>query len=165
MISVWRLVRQAYFSTPKEAFDGSGAAVAGGRWNRKGTRVTYASSTRSLAVLEILAAVDRRDAPDDYVLARAELNEAHVTTIPSLPADWRSPARSGTTVEIGESFVLACKSLALEAPSAIVPQESNYVINPRHPHFADLKIVRSFEPFSFDERLFGGQLASDAHGS
>jgi RES domain-containing protein len=38
-------------------------------------------------------------------------------------------------------------------PSAIVEEEFNYLINPEHINFADIKII-SAKPFIFDERLF-----------
>jgi RES domain-containing protein len=154
VIDVWRLVRRKYCLSPQAAFDGSGAAIAGGRWNRKGTRVAYASWTRSLSVLEILATIDRRDAPSDYVFARARLEESDVTALHALPSDWRSPARSLATIEIGENFVRASVALALAIPSVIVPQESNYIINPRHIRFSALNVLDSFESFHFDDRLF-----------
>jgi RES domain-containing protein len=43
--------------------------------------------------------------------------------------------------------------LALVVPSVILPQEANYVLNVRHPQFAQLRIAKP-EPFSFDERLW-----------
>ncbi|MBD0321414.1 MAG: RES family NAD+ phosphorylase, partial [Gemmatimonadetes bacterium] len=37
-------------------------------------------------------------------------------------------------------------------PSAIVPEESNYLINPLHPDSSKIKI-KEVRPFQFDERL------------
>jgi RES domain-containing protein len=37
-------------------------------------------------------------------------------------------------------------------PSVVIPEEFNYLINPRHPDFNALKIGPA-EPFSFDMRL------------
>ncbi len=154
MIEVWRLVRTRFCPTPEAAFSGEGAAIAGGRWNRKGTRVIYASSSRSLAILEILATIDRADAPADYAFASAALDESNVEQVQSLPAGWRSAARSEATLEIGERFVAESSALALAVPSAIVPQEFNYLINPLHRRSDVMKIAKTFEPFAFDERIF-----------
>jgi len=38
-------------------------------------------------------------------------------------------------------------------PSVIVPQESNFLINPLHPNFEKVKILKT-ELFSLDSRLF-----------
>lgn len=154
MIEVWRLVRAAFCPTPGAAFSGEGAALAGGRWNRRGTPVAYASWTRSLAILEILATVDRTEAPTDYVFVSATLDERDIEHIETLPATWRTAARSEATVEIGEKFLARFTALALAIPSVIVPQEYNYLINPRHRAFGSLHVADAFEPFSFDERIF-----------
>jgi RES domain-containing protein len=42
--------------------------------------------------------------------------------------------------------------LLLNVPSAIVPQEFNYLMNPLHPKALKVKIINK-SPFSFDERL------------
>jgi RES domain-containing protein len=154
VIEVWRLARRPFCRTAASAFSGDGAAIAGGRWNRKGTRAVYASWTRSLAILEILATIDRSDAPTDYVFASATLEESDIARLPPLPADWRAAVRSGATVEIGQRFIAEGAALALAVPSAIVPQELNYLINPRHRRFATLHIGKTLEPFAFDKRIF-----------
>ncbi|MGC2406729.1 MAG: RES family NAD+ phosphorylase [Candidatus Cybelea sp.] len=159
MIEVWRLVRSAFCPNPRAAFSGEGAAIAGGRWNRRGTRVAYASWTRSLAILEILATIDRVDAPSDYVFVSATLEEAEIDRLATLPATWRAPARSEASIEIGENFLTEVKHLALAVPSAIVPGEYNYLINPRHPGFESLRVTETLEPFSFDSRIFAKPLS------
>lgn len=154
MIEVWRLVRSALCPSPRAAFSGEGAAIAGGRWNRRGTRVAYASSTRSLAILEILATIDRADAPSDYVFVSATLEEHEIERLATLPPTWRAPARSEASIEIGENFLAELKHLALAVPSAIVPHEYSYLINPRHPAFESLRVAETMEPFTFDARTF-----------
>ena len=154
MIEVWRLVRTRFCSSPRSAFSGDGAAIAGGRWNRKGTPAAYASWSRSLAILEILATIERADAPTDYAFASASLTEEDVTQLPPLPARWRQPARSDATVGIGERFLAERTALAVAVPSAIVPQEFNYLINPLHPRFGAIRIGKSLEVFTFDSRIF-----------
>lgn len=154
MIEVWRLVRTRFCPSPPSAFSGDGAAIAGGRWNRKGTPAAYASWSRSLAILEILATIERADAPTDYAFASASLAEEDVMRLPSLPQDWRRPARSDATVEIGERFLAEGTALAVAVPSAIVPQEFNYLINPLHPRFGAMRIAKSLETFTCDARIF-----------
>lgn len=56
---------------------------------------------------------------------------------------------SPETQQIGEEFVLAQKSLVLKVPSAIVQGDFNYLINPIHPGFSSIKIIKT-ELFSFD---------------
>ena len=52
MIEAWRIVKRRYAG---QAFDGEGARLFGGRWNRPGRPVIYVSESRALATLEILA--------------------------------------------------------------------------------------------------------------
>lgn len=156
MSEVWRLVRSTFCPNPRAAFTGEGAAIAGGRWNRRGTRVAYASWTRSLAILEILATIDRADAPSDYVFVSATLPDGEIERLATLPPTWRAPARSEASIEIGERFLAELTHLALAVPSAIVPQEYNYLINPRHPAFQSLRVAQNLEPFSFVEHIFAG---------
>jgi RES domain-containing protein len=107
----------------------------------------------------MLATIDRVDAPSDYVFVSATLEEGEVERLATLPATWRAPARSDASIEIGENFLTELKHLALAVPSAIVPQEYNYLINPRHPAFASLRIAENVEPFSFDDRIFAKPLS------
>jgi RES domain-containing protein len=84
----------------------------------------------------------------------ASFGEEDVAPLPSLPPEWRRAARCEATIGIGERFVAEGLSPALAIPSAIVPQEANYLINPLHPRFSAMKIGKSVEPFAFDARIF-----------
>ena len=44
------------------------------------------------------------------------------------------------------------ESVILQAPSAIVPEEHNYLLNPAHKDFKKIKLIAT-EPFTFDPRL------------
>jgi RES domain-containing protein len=44
-------------------------------------------------------------------------------------------------------------SLIVQVPSAVVPQMVNYLINPKHPLFANCRVI-SNEPFNIDRRLY-----------
>ena len=86
-VRVWRLCKKAH-----AAFDGEGARRAGGRWNRRGTAVVYASQTLSLAALELLVHADPVLLPDDLVAVPAEVPEAlaiESVDAGALPRDWR----------------------------------------------------------------------------
>ena len=154
MIRVWRLARRAFCPTSKEAFSGEGAALHGGRWNRKGTPLVYASGSQSLGILEVLVHIDRRFLASDYAFSSATIEESDVEYLRKPPHDWRSPARAAATVALGEEFVLTAHSLVLAVPSVVVPAEWNYLINPRFEGFRRLKIDTRLQEFAFDERLF-----------
>jgi RES domain-containing protein len=58
------------------------------------------------------------------------------------------------TQQIGDEWLASGRALALAVPSAIVPEESNYLLSPAHPAFGHLKFGRSV-PFMLDPRLAG----------
>jgi RES domain-containing protein len=88
MITIIRLCRSRY--SPKDA---TGAKLHGGRWNSPGHEVLYASSTLSLACLEVLVHI--RDVgliPTDYVYCEVEVPEVLVTPWKLHPATWKPTA-------------------------------------------------------------------------
>ena len=55
--------------------------------------------------------------------------------------------------EVGDLWLQSNESLLMSVPSAIVPAERNYLINPTHPEASLMKVIH-LEPFQFDKRLF-----------
>lgn len=151
MPDLWRVTKRRHGAT---AFDGKAAAHYGGRWNSPGRRAVYASSTKSLALLEILVHLDVgvplprlvafTFSVDDRLIERAKPGD--------LPRQWRTSAGLAATQRVGDAWLAAARSLALAVPSAIVPEEWNYVLNPLHPAFTKLHPGRGV-PFLVDPRL------------
>src|SRR6476659_3221266 len=86
---VWRITSTRHAG---RAFDGEGARLYGGRWNRPGVPVVYCSATLSLAALEYFVHLEPGLAPSLVTLA-AEIPASlavEIWDIESLPADWRS---------------------------------------------------------------------------
>lgn len=77
---------------------------------------------------------------------------AHVRAT-DLPKDWRSPSPPAALADIGSGWAEGKEAAVLAVPSAIIPQELNYLLNPRHPHFKRIQIGRPV-PFAFDPRLW-----------
>lgn len=126
----------------------------GGRWNSPGIPVVYVASTRSLAVLEMAVHLDRSTLLSSFVLISSEFDERLVTTFGqhTLPANWRRDPSPPGLAEIGDAWVKTAQSAVLEVPSAIIEQEKNYLLNPDHPEFPQIKIGEP-ERFEFDPRL------------
>ena len=146
---VWRIASGRY-----DPLDGEGARRVGGRWNSPGRPVVYASAHAALAVLEKLVWVDPEDVPDDLRLFEIEVpDDAPVATldVADLPADWTG-AGSPACAEIGDRWLAAGESLVLVVPSAVLKEERNVLINPRHPEAGRVRVVES-RPFLFDIRL------------
>lgn len=149
---VWRLCRQRYASHP---LDGEGARLYGGRWNYLGTSVVYTAETLALAALETLVHLDPDLAPTDLVAIPIELPaniRVEEIIVAELPPNWRSTPALETLQEIGTAWVRRASSLVLRVPSAVIPQEHNYLVNPAHMDQSRLKVGRP-QPFSFDPRL------------
>ena len=135
---------------------GKGAEINGGRWNSKGQPLLYTCESRALCITEIAVHTPLGIIPLDYCLCTIELpDNLAVKEISNteMPADWKSLPHSESTQIIGNQFIRDRKDLVFKAPSAAVPGEYNYLINPLHPNFHTVKII-STEPFLFDEHLF-----------
>lgn len=148
----WRITTSA---DPGRAFDGEGARLYGGRWNRPGTRVVYAAEHLSLAALELFVHLDPEDAPRVLHRFRVELPDDAIERLPRdrLPPSWRDYPAPGTTAAIGTEWARRGEALALLVPSAVVPEEHNVLLNPAHPRFRKLARERA-EPFSLDPRMW-----------
>jgi RES domain-containing protein len=148
--SAWRLTKTKHLST---AWDGEGARRLGGRWNSVGTAVVYVSATLSLALAEVLVHLPGGVLPA-FTAIPIEFGESLVTVLAprDLPADWNRTPPAPSTQTIGDKWVMAAGSALLKVPSVVVPQEFNYVINPRHADFARVRIGTPL-PFPFDSRL------------
>jgi RES domain-containing protein len=149
---VYRVLRKPYARTP---FDGKGSYQYGGRWSSPGTRLSYASEHQSLAMLEYFVHVEANDAPPDLVLASADIPDdlsRQRIEIGTLPANWRETPAPAELGRLGDKFVLTGKDCILMVPSALVPNENNWLINPLHEEFQKIKI-RETEPLTYDSRL------------
>jgi RES domain-containing protein len=151
VISVWRLCTAKYLKT---AYSGEGARLYGGRWSPVGLPIAYASAARALAVLEVLANAGEPDrlVALEWVLVPAELSDTLVETPARFPAEWRQYPHAATTQNFGLQWAQEQRSVALRVPSAVVPGEFNFLLNPQHPDFGQVKIGKA-ERFTFDPRL------------
>jgi RES domain-containing protein len=150
-VRLWRLTRAPFAAA---AFDGTGAARGGARWNSRGVHVAYASSSRALAILEVLVHVRRENAPSDYVFVEADIPDDAIEQLnPRLPAGWRTEPPPSSLRAIGDEWARANRSLALTVPSAVVPEEFNVLVNPRHARFRELRVTGEPQPVVLDLRL------------
>ena len=150
MPEAWRIVKAKHAAT---AFSGEGAARTGGRWNSRGVRVIYTSSTKSLAALESLVHLNP-PTPFKYVAIRITFDDALVKTVTPkvLPPNWRVEPPPPSTKALGDVWVRQAESAILALPSVIIPGEINFLLNPAHPGFKKISIGRP-ERFTFDPRL------------
>ena len=150
MLTAWRIVTRRWAET---AFDGEGARLYGGRWNSPGRAVVYLADSRALAALESL--VHHPGIPDlGYVRFPVRFNSASVERIPmaGLEKFIQSPVIAPETQAVGDDWLKGGRKPILEVPSAIIPEEYNYLLHPAHPKFDQIEIGAA-ETFAFDPRL------------
>lgn len=151
---IFRIVREKYLDS---ALSGRGAQLSKGfRWNSYGTPMVYAAESRSLAVLEVAVHLDfTEDLPRDRYLVEIEVpDELEMLTLSEsdLPKGWDAKPPGSISQRIGDEFIESRAAPLLRVPSSIVPEEFNFLLNPAHDDFADIKVLNQVR-FGFDERL------------
>lgn len=144
-MQLWRLYREAH----GPGLDGIGGLHAAGRWHELGTRVVYFGASAAIVVLEKLAHIDPAILPADLILTRFE-GDISVEDVESRNAV--GIADLAQTRARGELFFQQKKTCLLRAPSVILPEEYNYVLNPLHPEAGKIQAAES-RRFVFDGRL------------
>ena len=125
------------------------------RWNSKGTFVIYTAGSRSLACLENLVHRSGEGLDAGFRVMVIEIpNEVKMEQVASddLPTTWRDFSQQYATRAVGDRWINEGKSAVLRVPSAIIPEEFNYLINPHHKDFERITLL-GVDPFSFDKRL------------
>jgi RES domain-containing protein len=150
-VKAWRVFAPKHAPT---AFTGEGARLFGGRLNSPGTPVIYTASSISLATLEMLVHLESSDLLRKYQICEVTFDESLVITLTAkdLPKTWRRSPAPAAVRAVGDQWVASGASAVLRVPSAVVPTEVNYLLNPRHPDFAKVRIGRQ-KVFAFDRRL------------
>jgi RES domain-containing protein len=150
-VTAWRITNRKHV---RSAFSGDGAREFGGRWNNPGTAMVYTAQSQSLAALEMLVHLDSSDLLEKYVLIAVEFDQSLVRTVEdsALPKSWRSDPAPAHLQSIGDNWVLTARSVVLQVPTALVPGENNFLLNPEHRDFGRLRIGRALD-FHFDPRL------------
>jgi len=114
----------------------------------------YLAESRALAALEILVHAPREVMRLEWRMLEVSVPEAWIEAVnpADLPADWRAGPSSPGARGLGERWLHQRTGAALQLPSVVIPQEHILLLNPRHPHAAQLEISKPQE-FHFDPRL------------
>ncbi len=150
LLLAWRLTQRARADT---AFTGIGSKRTGGRWNPRGVAVVYASSSLALAALEILVHLEDQSVLDLYVPIPLRFPAKLLAPVERLPKSWRRDPPPQATRDLGRAFVQKGTRVVLGVPSAVIPPESNFVLNPAHAKFEEVEIGEPLWDFTFDGRL------------
>jgi len=129
---------------------GQGAFLYGGRWNSPGKYAVYTAENNLLAALEVALRVPLTNISSDYVMIPILAPDNAAVYSPTLPKNWnRNPK---LTQQIGNEFLEANKFLLMKVPSALMSNTFNFLINPKHKLFKEVKVNKP-ESLLFDERL------------
>ena len=115
----------------------------------------YTSDSRALACLENfvhrsgegldeLFRVMIIDIPDRLKIG--EIKES------DLPKAWFEVKNYLLCRTIGDLWLKQGRNCVVKVPSAIIPEEFNYLINPNHPDFKQIRVIRT-EAFRLDKRF------------
>lgn len=149
-MTVYRLAYRNYIGD----VSGIGARLYGGRWNPKGVPCIYTSAHVSLALLEKFVHARGKEDMDGLMLLSIELPDRrdlvyHVDKS-RMVAGWSD--NIDYSQWLGKQLLAEDTFVAFSVPSAIVPSERNFIINPQAADFHAVKFNRP-APFDIDSRL------------
>jgi RES domain-containing protein len=148
---IWRIAQHRY------ALDRlcAGSALYGGRWNPVGLPALYCGASIAICALEKFVHIGSAPLPALVLVAVDVPDQSKVLspTASELPSGWDELPTSVSAQALGRGWLERGQALAMRVPSAVLPEESNVILNPRHPDFehVTLTVVRAF---SFEQRMF-----------
>lgn len=132
---------------------GTGAAMYGGRWNKKGTPVLYTGQSKEIALLETIVHTPPMIFPKlDIVSLEIPDNSISQIGIEMLPSNWAKYPAPVVLSEIGQKWIDKENTIALKVPSCIIHSAFNIILNCRHKDFSKVKLI-DIKNFKFDSRL------------
>lgn len=153
-MELFRIAQEKY----SDDISGNGARIYGGRWNSEGLFAVYTSSTRALALLEILAhtPIKMLNAKKYWLITLSLPDSIETNEIDknNLHAGWDAPDTRPLTKRLGDQFLRAKNALLLAVPSVLIHEENNYLLNPLHPDVRKIKLTNK-RVIEFDRRLEG----------
>ena len=151
MANFYRIVQAEW---ARNAMNGEGAFLHGGRWNPPGLHAVYLAESRALAALEIIVHAPREVWSLDWRIIEVEVPDELIqsASIADLPVGWQGLPSSYAARNFGEVWLNARKALALKLPSVIIPEEHSLMLNPRHADAVKLRVSKP-RKFELDPRF------------
>jgi len=147
-VTLWRISEHA-------GLDGSGGLLAPGRWHTQGSRVVYCAPNPATSLVEVLVhiEIDSEDLADPLQYLEIEVPDRisiGTVDVGALGRNWQRNLEA--TRRAGDEWLRAGRTALLRAPSVILPETWNVLINPRHPATAQIRLAR-VHLHSIDRRL------------
>jgi RES domain-containing protein len=128
--------------------DGKGGLIVEGRWHSQGHEIIYTSASMSLCLLEVFKIQPLDLLPLNTCGAKLFVPDDSIEIFDSkiLFSGWNHPAQYPTVIQqFGDKWLTEKRSLILKVPSAVVPCEYNFIINPLHPQINEVKVKEIFD--------------------
>ena len=151
---VWRIAAESPSYTADD-LTGRGAEQTGGRWNREGWPVVYASASIALACLETLVHLGDTLPLNRYLVEITIPDaawDARAIFVPEDHVGWDAEPAGMTSLDWGTAWLRGGATALAEVPSVIVPEEKNILINPRHTDAVAIT-ARKRRRFDYDRRF------------
>ena len=150
-MEIFRLTNVKY----SKSLQASGKA---NRWNKEEQHVLYAGASRSLVTLESLVHLSGVIPKTTYkmMVIKVKNPQKSIKSISSsqLSPEWRTLSGYHLNQEIGSAWYQNKNKLLLKVPSAVIPEEYNYVLNTFHPEYTSKVSIEKVEDYFWDRRLF-----------
>ena len=116
--------------------------------------MVYTAGSLALAQLEILVHLPTERLLKSFVAFQAVVPGGCINVYPQeeLPSSWRSNPSPEAVKQVGNAWARGEPSAVLQVPSAVVPSEPCFLLNPRHEDVGKIEIRGPFDP-EIDERL------------
>ena len=136
--------------------DGMGGLQCSARWHTRGRFIVYLAESAAGALIEMLVHLEIPDNafPPKFRLLKVPCPETVTqerVSEDALAPEWTKDTRITRTV--GDRWIEQSRSAPLAVPSVILPETTNWLLNPRHAGAAQLA-VEWHRPFPADGRLF-----------
>ena len=136
---------------------GKGAESTGGRWNEKGSPVLYTSGSIALACLETIVHLGGTSPlPLNRYLVRIVLSQrawnARIIFDAAENVGWDALPAGLVSIDWGTNWARSMTSLVAQVPSVVVPEEPNFLLNPKHPDASTL-VATKLRKWTYDVRV------------
>lgn len=138
MLRIYRICRNIY--DPK---DTTGSSQTAGRWHNFGQRVIYFSSSLALSVLELRAnAVSFTSIRQEFHYTFADINTDSIEEVHESFYIKNWALNRKLTQQYGDEWFKAGRTSVLKVKSAVLPTDSNFILNINHPYFDKIKFPK-----------------------
>jgi len=129
-----------------------------GRWNREGNKVVYTAGSVALAFLENMIRRQGVGFNTDFKIMIIKIpDDLKVQTIKvaDLPTGWRKFRDYSKCQKLGDEWYDKMERPILKVPSAVLPEECNYVINTTHVGFKKVQLIDTTDLLPDERSRYG----------